>query len=178
MLGPGDLRKQVCLGHKTLHYAKFWAQNATKTGAGNIPESLSNLFLRDNCRLLQRLLNNANSSPLTLQPLLFFFRFPCFFCLFSDFPCFFVLCAFFLPFPRFLGVPRKSHFGALKKKKAKSQSACPKSSITQKGVHTNRLTARGRANTGFWQHFIATSSCGFSGGINSVNAPSVRYFSS
>ena len=60
LLGPGDLRKQVCLGHQTLHYAKFWAQNATKTSAGNIPESLSNLFLRDNCRLLQRLLNNAN----------------------------------------------------------------------------------------------------------------------
>ena len=47
-------------GPKTLHYAKFRAQNATKTSAGNIPESLSNLFLRDNCRLLQRLLNNAN----------------------------------------------------------------------------------------------------------------------
>ena len=44
---------------KTLHYAKFWAQNATKTSAGNIPESLSNLFLHDNCHLLQRLLNNA-----------------------------------------------------------------------------------------------------------------------
>ena len=28
--------------------------------AGNIPESLSNLFLRNNCRLSQRLLNNAN----------------------------------------------------------------------------------------------------------------------
>ena len=41
------------------YYAKFWAQNATKTSAGHIPESLSNLFLRDNCRLLQRLLNNA-----------------------------------------------------------------------------------------------------------------------
>ena len=62
LLGPGDLRKQVCLGPKTLHYAKFWAQNATKTSAGNIPESLSNLFLRDNCRLLQRLLNNAKWS--------------------------------------------------------------------------------------------------------------------
>ena len=60
LLGPGDLRKQVCLGPKTLHYAKFWAQNAAKTSAGNIPESLSNLFLRDNCCLLQRLLNNAN----------------------------------------------------------------------------------------------------------------------
>ena len=47
-MGPGDLRKQVCLGPKTLHYAKLWAQNATKTSAGNIPESLSNLFLRDN----------------------------------------------------------------------------------------------------------------------------------
>ena len=53
LLGPGDLRKEVCLGSKTLYYAKFWAQNATKTSAGNIPESLSNLFLRDNCRLLQ-----------------------------------------------------------------------------------------------------------------------------
>ena len=62
LLGPGDLRKQVCLGPKTLHYAKFWAQNATKTSAGNIPESLSNLFLRDTCRLLQRLLNNAKVS--------------------------------------------------------------------------------------------------------------------
>ena len=61
LLGPGDLSKQVCLGPKTLHYAKFWAQNATKTSVGNIPERLSNLFLRDNCRLLQRLLNNANS---------------------------------------------------------------------------------------------------------------------
>ena len=61
LLGPGDLRKQVCSGPKTLHYAKFWAQNATKTSAGNIPESLSNLFLRDICRLLQRLLNNAKS---------------------------------------------------------------------------------------------------------------------
>ena len=60
LLGPGDLRKPVCLGPKTLHYAKFWAQNATKTSAGNSPESLSNLFLRDNCRLLQRLLNDAN----------------------------------------------------------------------------------------------------------------------
>ena len=60
LLGPGDLSKQVCLGPKSLHYAKFWAQNATKTSAGNIPESLSNLFLRDNCRLLQRRLNNAN----------------------------------------------------------------------------------------------------------------------
>ena len=50
----------MCLGPKTLHYAKFWAQNATKTSAGNTPESLSNLFLRDNCRLSQRLLNNAN----------------------------------------------------------------------------------------------------------------------
>ena len=30
-------------GSKTLHYAKFWAQNATKTSAGNIPESLSKL---------------------------------------------------------------------------------------------------------------------------------------
>ena len=50
----------MCLGPKTLHYAKLWAQNATKTSAGNIPESLSNLFLRDNCRSLQRLLNNAN----------------------------------------------------------------------------------------------------------------------
>ena len=50
----------MCLGPKTLHYAKFWAQNATKTSAGNIPESLSNLFLRENCRLSQRLLNNAN----------------------------------------------------------------------------------------------------------------------
>ena len=47
----------MCLGPKTLHYAKFWAQNATKTSVGNIPESLSNLFLRDNCRLLQRLFN-------------------------------------------------------------------------------------------------------------------------
>ena len=46
---------------KTLHYAKFWAQNATKISAENIPESLSNLFLRDNCRLSQRLLNNAKS---------------------------------------------------------------------------------------------------------------------
>ena len=60
LLGPGDLRKQVCLGPKTSHYAKFWAQNATKTSAGNIPESLSNLFLRDHCRLSQRLLNNAD----------------------------------------------------------------------------------------------------------------------
>ena len=51
----------MCLCPKTLHYAKFWAQNATKTSAGNIPESLSNLFLPDNCRLLQRLLNNAKS---------------------------------------------------------------------------------------------------------------------
>ena len=53
----------MCLGPppQTLHYAKFWAQNATKTSAGNIPKSLSNLFLRDNCRLLQRLLNNAKS---------------------------------------------------------------------------------------------------------------------
>ena len=59
IVGPGDLRKQVCLGPKTVHNAKFWAQNATKTSAGNIPESLSNLFLRDNCRLSQRLLNNA-----------------------------------------------------------------------------------------------------------------------
>ena len=42
LLGPGDLRKQVCLGPKTLHYAKVWAQSATKTSAGNIPESLSN----------------------------------------------------------------------------------------------------------------------------------------
>ena len=50
----------MCLGSKTLHYAKFWAQNATKTSAGNIPESLWNLFLRDDCRLSQRLLNNAN----------------------------------------------------------------------------------------------------------------------
>ena len=49
----------MCLTPKTLHYAKLWAQNATKTSAGNIPESLSNLFLRDNCRLSQRLLNNA-----------------------------------------------------------------------------------------------------------------------
>ena len=49
----------MCSGPKTLHYAKFWAQNATKTSARNIPESLSNLFLRDNCRLSQRLLNNA-----------------------------------------------------------------------------------------------------------------------
>ena len=54
-------RKQVCLAPQTLHYAKFWAQNATETSAGNIPESLSNLFLRDNCRLSQRLLNNAKS---------------------------------------------------------------------------------------------------------------------
>ena len=54
-------------GPQTLHYAKFWAQNATKTSAGNIPESLSNLFLRDNCHLLQRLLNNANSH-LSKQP--------------------------------------------------------------------------------------------------------------
>ena len=52
-------QKTSVLGPKTLHYAKIWAQNATKTSAGNIPESLSNLFLRDNCRLLQRLLNNA-----------------------------------------------------------------------------------------------------------------------
>ena len=28
------LRKQVSLGPKTLHYAKFWAQNATKTKCG------------------------------------------------------------------------------------------------------------------------------------------------
>ena len=49
----------MCLGPRTLHYAKFWAPNVTKTSAGNIPECLSNLFLRDNCRLLQRLLNNA-----------------------------------------------------------------------------------------------------------------------
>ena len=41
--------------------AKFWAQNATKTSAGNIPESLSNLFSRDRCRLSQRLLNNAKT---------------------------------------------------------------------------------------------------------------------
>ena len=52
----------MCSGPKTLHYAKFWAQIATKTSAGNIPESLSNLFLCDVCRLLQRLLNNAKKT--------------------------------------------------------------------------------------------------------------------
>ena len=68
LLGPGDLRKQVCLGPKTLHYAKFWAQNATKTSAGNIPESLSNLFLRDNRRLLLRLLRTLLSRLVAARP--------------------------------------------------------------------------------------------------------------
>ena len=53
-------QKTSVFGPQTLHYAKFWAQNVTKTSAGNVPESLSNLSLRDNCRLSQRLLNNAN----------------------------------------------------------------------------------------------------------------------
>ena len=49
----------MCLDPKTLRIMRIFAQNATKTSVGNILESLSNLFLRDNCRLLQRLLNNA-----------------------------------------------------------------------------------------------------------------------
>ena len=57
--GPVTSENKCVWAPKTLHYAKFWAQNATKTSAGNIPESLSNLLLRDNCRLSQRLLNNA-----------------------------------------------------------------------------------------------------------------------
>ena len=47
-------------GPQNLALCEVLGSNATKTSAGNILESLSNLFLRENCRLLQRLLNNAN----------------------------------------------------------------------------------------------------------------------
>ena len=59
MFGPQNLAPCEVLGSK-----------CDKTSAGNIPESLSNLFLCDNCRLLQRLLNNANPCFLCV-PLLF-----------------------------------------------------------------------------------------------------------
>ena len=55
-------------GPKPCIMRSFGLKTSTKTSAGNIPESLSNLSVRDNCRLLQRLLNNAK---LLLAVLLF-----------------------------------------------------------------------------------------------------------
>ena len=34
LLGPGDLRKQVCLGPKTLHFAKVWGSKCDKNKCG------------------------------------------------------------------------------------------------------------------------------------------------
>ena len=57
--GPND----PCSGQKFSqpYYARFWAQNARKTFARQISESIANLsFLRIFCHLSQRLLNNAS----------------------------------------------------------------------------------------------------------------------
>ena len=60
-LGDRRPRKASELQPKTSHFARFWAQNARKTIARNIPESVANLFLCIICRLSQRLLNNASA---------------------------------------------------------------------------------------------------------------------
>ena len=66
---PKSLRKKVCVQfpfhisevHRTLLFCSL-----ELLGPGDLrsPESLSNLFLRDNCRLLQRHLNNAKGKVL------------------------------------------------------------------------------------------------------------------
>ena len=50
----------MCLRAQNL---KFGGQNATKTIARHVPESVANLFLCMLCLLLQRLVNNAIHGP-------------------------------------------------------------------------------------------------------------------
>ena len=61
MFGDWRPRRTSALQPKILHYARFCAQNARKTIARNILESVANLFLCIICRLSQRLSNNARS---------------------------------------------------------------------------------------------------------------------